>query len=642
MSSVFDGHESPYDRRRSLYHGLELEEPRSIRLLQFCGDRSDETIHCNLQVVPLDHTRFVAVSYVWGDPAQVASIECNGTTISVTQSLFICLKYLRTYFGTVESIDDVAPRLWIDGLCINQNDVLEKNIQVNLMDDIYKIADVVVSWVGESDRETDLAFQFLERLGETWQRHVVGKGATNFSQQKALFEPIRREFPEPDDHTVQALLRIFRRPWFSRVWTYQEAVLARGLIFLCGHNVPMDSGILWAGISSMFMLGYRDATNSGYMSISGVLNLQKMFHVLLHHTDGSCTEWHDNDKLYKAKILEPHERRLTSFLLKIGYRATTDDRDRVYSLLGLLNTPGRPRLLADYSKTFAEVCLEATRYCILHEHDLGLLNHIQRHARHIAGTVDHEWPSWVPDLRILGRQERGVKLDLRKSPRSPRASGESHVSAFTCEKQSQIAIRGFILCRADRMIAPRDSFWRSLETCQDTDSMFHIYSHLAAHVGLNDVFTHPQDFESKFQELLVAGQFPTFITSEETFYATLEYQPTIAWVRDGRKQPLPLQVLQDFNQAAEETMLGRRIFVSRDRKHIGLIPWAAGIQDYVCILLGATTPFVLRPREELGMTMPADMDWIFLGEAYVQGNMDGEAMQQMMEDGFEYVDFVLS
>jgi hypothetical protein len=42
------------------------------------------------------------------------------------------------------------------------------------------------------------------------------------------------------------------------------------------------------------------------------------------------------------------------------------------------------------------------------------------------------------------------------------------------------------------------------------------------------------------------------------------------------------------------------------------------------------------------MTMPADMDWTFLGEAYMQGNMDGEAMQQMMEDGFEYVDFVLS
>jgi hypothetical protein len=70
-----------------------------------------------------------ALSYVWGDTTQSRTITCNGQAIQVTINLADALFRLR---------DEQATELvWIDALCIDQDNVLERNQQVKLMKDIY-------------------------------------------------------------------------------------------------------------------------------------------------------------------------------------------------------------------------------------------------------------------------------------------------------------------------------------------------------------------------------------------------------------------------------------------------------------------------------------------------------------------------
>src|SRR6266536_3278017 len=54
--------------------------------------------------------------------------------------------------------------LWIDALCINQADLLERNHQVRLMSRIYGEASHVIAWLGLADNDSDLAIEALKRL----------------------------------------------------------------------------------------------------------------------------------------------------------------------------------------------------------------------------------------------------------------------------------------------------------------------------------------------------------------------------------------------------------------------------------------------------------------------------------------------
>jgi hypothetical protein len=64
--------------------------------------------------------------------------------------------------------------LWIDAICINQNNVAEKNIQVQPMVQIYRQASSVLVWLGESTETSNLAFKTVEALGGS-EKNMVSK-----------------------------------------------------------------------------------------------------------------------------------------------------------------------------------------------------------------------------------------------------------------------------------------------------------------------------------------------------------------------------------------------------------------------------------------------------------------------------------
>ena len=118
---------------------LAQDEIRLIRLLR--GSWTDD-IRCELVYDTLTKVRpYHAVSYVWGSPKKTKTIFVDTHAFAVTVNLESTLRHLRSQ--TQNTL------LWIDALCINQADDLERTHQVNLMGRIYKSSKGVLVYLGD-------------------------------------------------------------------------------------------------------------------------------------------------------------------------------------------------------------------------------------------------------------------------------------------------------------------------------------------------------------------------------------------------------------------------------------------------------------------------------------------------------------
>ncbi|KUJ08711.1 HET-domain-containing protein, partial [Mollisia scopiformis] len=114
------------------------------RLLKILPGLEHAVIKCELEVVDLEsRPRFEALSYVWGNPNPPNTIECNNQPHSVTPNLALAIRRLRMPDGTRV--------VWIDAICVNQEDLNERSQQVQLMREIYSQAWRVVVWLGEDE-----------------------------------------------------------------------------------------------------------------------------------------------------------------------------------------------------------------------------------------------------------------------------------------------------------------------------------------------------------------------------------------------------------------------------------------------------------------------------------------------------------
>lgn len=107
----------------ALYRYEALESPGSIRLLVLePGERSD-SIELSLKHVTLQEDPvYEAISYAWGDTNDLLSISCSEQELNITRSLHSALIHIRQ--------PDRPRTLWADAICINQQDLGEKSVQV--------------------------------------------------------------------------------------------------------------------------------------------------------------------------------------------------------------------------------------------------------------------------------------------------------------------------------------------------------------------------------------------------------------------------------------------------------------------------------------------------------------------------------
>ena len=127
-----------------------------IRLLALMPGCGEEDITCNQSIVALrDASEYEALSYTWGSPETTHSILLDGKSFPVTTNLYSAFQHLRW--------QEKPRNLWIDAVCIDQRNDIEKSAQVQLMGDIYRRASAVIGWLGMAEDDSDLALDFLNR-----------------------------------------------------------------------------------------------------------------------------------------------------------------------------------------------------------------------------------------------------------------------------------------------------------------------------------------------------------------------------------------------------------------------------------------------------------------------------------------------
>jgi hypothetical protein len=147
-----------------VYHPLPPAS-QCIRVLDIISasapDVHSDAVHIEgrLRVIDLtEQPAFTALSYVWGAYAPTPDqILCDGARVAVTSNCHSALRHLRRKLGHFT--------IWIDAICINQEDTTEKEQQIPLMGDIYSKADSVFIWLGDATRETDRAMTWLQSSG---------------------------------------------------------------------------------------------------------------------------------------------------------------------------------------------------------------------------------------------------------------------------------------------------------------------------------------------------------------------------------------------------------------------------------------------------------------------------------------------
>ncbi|KAK4033365.1 heterokaryon incompatibility protein-domain-containing protein [Parachaetomium inaequale] len=208
----------------ALYANLSLPPSRgtedaSIRLLTLAADKSWR-LHNTLLATC---SKYKALSYHWGDANDNLQVCCNGVEIQVNRNLHAALDHLQFAFP-----DGFTIR--IDAICINQRDQIEQARQVAIMRDIYSRTQEDLIWLEPSllPKNIEQCFAACKLYALRWR--VAGRrikaeaGLTDDSPE--VFSP----------GIMDGLLKLFRQPYWSRVWIIQEMCLAKeALILADGH-----------------------------------------------------------------------------------------------------------------------------------------------------------------------------------------------------------------------------------------------------------------------------------------------------------------------------------------------------------------------------------------------------------------------
>lgn len=139
-------------RNETLYSAL--PESGVIRLVNIRAGDWDEDIVCDIFETSLGTMLpYKALSYAWRSDQNEpdATISCNGVDVEISANIFHALRQLRNFIVPVV--------IWVDFLCINQQDVVERSLQVTMMKEIYEKSREVIIWLGEGSKND----QFEER-----------------------------------------------------------------------------------------------------------------------------------------------------------------------------------------------------------------------------------------------------------------------------------------------------------------------------------------------------------------------------------------------------------------------------------------------------------------------------------------------
>ncbi|KAL7907903.1 heterokaryon incompatibility domain-containing protein [Trichoderma velutinum] len=587
---------------------------RTIRVLTLHSGHSEDPLRGSLESVVADDAGvYEPLSYVWGDGKLTHEIFLPTGRLRLTASLYHALRRLRR---RTES-----RRVWADQICIDQLNNEERSQQVQYMNQIYRNGSHVQVWLGLDEQNlAKEAFAFVRRL--------AGHLAKN-SEHAAIHVDYLSE--QAVDYWMP-LKHITALPWFRRGWIVQEI----------GTRAPAT--LLW-GEAEMEWKTLHEVCEE----------LAEYHHIRVKFKVATSTI-----KYLYRRFIEPdapsrHDNRF-SFIYELhraGHLHVTDPRDRVFAMLGHYairkgKNSKLKELKADYTKSVEEVYIDVAVRALIGDSEslitLGAVQHMNLPSSAEASrTQESKLPSWAPDWRarhghIMSeptsphRACGSKKPDLCIGASVPEVLSIRGIKIDSIQNCSDLLEKGaFHEKRTDQENTRRvavESLWMNI--CGNTNgfglddkyvdreySSFFAYAQTLSN-GCMAIYwqDYADESYSAIRQEEWLGHSAAYLTSAVDKAVISPELHSLAERGDALK----------WSRAATGASSNRR-FARTTKGYYVMGPQVMEEGDIICVLFGGKMPFCLRPCLD-------SQRYLLVGECYIHGFMNGEAIDMLEKERF--------
>lgn len=509
-------------------------EVRTIRIITIRPGLPGDSVMCDLHIGNFEAEEYEALSYVWGPTDLTRKISISGKPVYVTDQLYHAMKHLR-YRAKPRSI-------WIDALCIDQNDPDDRARQVSQMRRIYESATRVIVWLGSSPWCLEDAFSRAQQ----------------------------RPTPTVYNYgTTRAVSKLLQRGWWQRVWVVQELVVAREVLVQCDStSLPWSSFVkLVDTCTSMPWFSHRDTFVGDY-------------HALKHYRE---TRLQDISPDYG----------LLSFVSAFRHKMASDPRDKIYAFLGLVlpRDQNAFSIPPDYKLSHTSLCHGFAINCMRETQSLSILAYSQ--------GLNPDFPSvrgrrsWCPYWHSVTGARQATPLwdgDLDISASTHRwrhafsASGSNSGAIWELRENDALGAKGLFL---ETVVAVGTAFNPYLlqfinsndETFNKVTSATFLSRDIRYKMNPHQVFVH-------WKNMVTAASGRPEEEIVKAFHQTLTA---------GLYDHIPGNTEQtsEYISVRDDVCMHRTIFIT-ESGGFGLGPWNTRPGDRLAILLGCDVPVVLR------------------------------------------------
>lgn len=469
-----------------------------------------------------------------------------------------------------------------------------------------RAASEVLIWLGECENNSDNAMDYIESI------NTIDFNDPNY---------------EPPPLVWSAIINLWQRPWFGRVWTVQEAFLAQKATMICGYkSVDLQRFVdlkqvqmeykkvpekrlrpMQSGLTSPFSLALWDWSRLKTMLANGGVPLFQM-------------------------------------LTTTGHAQCSLPVDKIFGLLSMCTKMERLLIKADYRFCARCIVLRVAKYMLIIRENFSPLGVLQTHQTQKMAHL----PSWAPDY--TKNDEEGHFIHPAAEGCIPYRAGADNAAwtslglaplpnmdnslnslplHFEDEGSHETLIVPGLMVDMIRAVYPTPfiGFYTGPDLVEDArikgirkEAIINACKEWE-YVVRNDLSKDADPYKEisgrseAFWRTLIAdqdSQWPRHSPVSIDFAERFE-----AWMGRGN-QANDETFFRPYNHAAISTCL-HRSFIITQKGYLGLAPRQTMPDQYVCVLRGGNVPFVLNQRE-YGY-------WELIGESYVHGIMDGSVVQ---------------
>jgi hypothetical protein len=620
-----------------VYQPLDLAK-RDIRILNVHPGAFGDSIRTTLSHLSLSATegqQFEALSYCWGEftRRRIISLEYEGNEYEfpVTDSVEAAIRHLRSDNNTLS--------IWIDLICIDQTNFEERAHQVALMTDIYSLAIQVNIWLGAGTVSERTAFKVVRDIYNSTHKICSGGSgclcattkhslslehlkelAQNTDSAHNLMEQINIHHAKafgnaPPSYMTSYLIvisELFRNPWFRRVWVLQEVMNAQNAIVRAGsESMPWEELVHTDMLPNVFHAPH----------LLPFYKLPPIWTSLGRVCNPALFPAPDNS------AIEAEERGLLDVFLQALNMDASDRRDKVFALLSFgrqtKTLQNIPQLIQPiYTRPAERVFADFTRWCILEISSLSILSMLHgqcgRAWEHLGGPDSNpavvSQPSWA-----FGSEGRYEWSKITIAARfNFHAAGDSMLNLGPIRDPPdadplKLHLSGVRLARIKAI-----SQFPLLR--QGSDTLLQVYTSIFDPTG------HYENWKRGGRDIKERGE----LGSREMQFKIRQHlsehwsygpRPLVSVIR--KRDIRAEEDAEDYELQQTNLALpchGQCFFIATDGS-LGLCPANAKVGDMIVVFHGGNVPFLLRNSDS-----NSDRTYELIGECYVDGRMNGEAM----------------